>query len=260
MWKWEVAEPRGVVVVIHGAGEHHGRYQWLAKKFNSIGLSVVMGDLPGQGRTRGKRGHIQSFQQYIDVVLEWVEAAKLEHVPIFLFGHSMGGLVAVRTMIEGGTLPVRAVILSSPCFDLYQSPGKGKELASKMLHRVTPTFSHHSGIRSDLVTRNEEIREAYLKDELRVTKVSTKWYYELSKAMRDTRRYPEKFPNVPLLVMQAGEDYITDRKAAWEWFNSVQVTEKAYKEWNGLYHEIFNEPEREAVFQYTCFFIEQQLS
>ncbi|WP_017726503.1 alpha/beta hydrolase [Halalkalibacterium ligniniphilum] len=260
MWKWEVADPRGSIVVVHGAGEHHGRYQWLAKKWNDIGLNVIMGDLPGQGRTRGKRGHIQSFRQYIDTVLEWLEAAKIDNLPVFLFGHSMGGLVSIRTLVETKGLSVHGVILSSPCLALYQPPSKGKELATKVLHRVTPTFSQNAGIRTDLATRNEEVREEYLKDELRVTKVSARWYQELTKAMRVSHRYPEKFPDVPLLVLQAGEDYLVDKFAVRDWFNSLSLREKGYKEWDGLYHEIFNEPEREAVFRYASMFVEQHLS
>lgn len=100
MWKWEVSEPRGVVVMVHGAGEHHGRYEWLAKKWNEHGFDVIMGDLPGQGKTRGRRGHIQSFQQYLDAVEEWLDATREKRLPILLLGHSMGGLISIRTVME----------------------------------------------------------------------------------------------------------------------------------------------------------------
>lgn len=83
MWKWEVTEPRGVVVMVHGAGEHHGRYEWLAKKWNEHGFDVIMGDLPGQGKTRGRRGHIQSFGQYLDAVEEWLDAAREKNFQSF---------------------------------------------------------------------------------------------------------------------------------------------------------------------------------
>src|SRR5690625_2767317 len=77
MWKWEVAEPRGVVVMVHGAGEHHARYGWLCENWNKHGFEVIMGDLPGQGKSQGKRGHIQSFNQYIDAVEEWLNEARI---------------------------------------------------------------------------------------------------------------------------------------------------------------------------------------
>lgn len=255
MWKWEVAEPRGVIVMVHGAGEHHGRYQWLAKKWNNHGFDVVMGDLPGQGKTRGRRGHIQSFNQYIDTVEEWLEEARTKGLPIFLLGHSMGGLVVIRTLMERKASLVEGVLLSSPCLGLSQPPAKTKDLASKLIHRIVPTFSTQSGIRSELVTRNEEIRELYLRDELRVTKVSARWYQELTKAMRLALRYPEKFPNVSVLILQSGDDHLVNKMEVRTWFDEISSTEKFYKEWDGLFHEVFNEPEREDVFRYAIGFV-----
>ncbi|WP_100405170.1 alpha/beta hydrolase [Bacillus solitudinis] len=255
MWKWEVVEPRGIIIIIHGAGEHHGRYQWLAKKWNAHGLEVIMGDLPGQGQTRGRRGHVQSFQQYIDSVEAWLEEGRKRNLPMFLFGHSMGGLVAIRTLMERSAALISGVILSSPCLALSQPPTKTKEFATKVLHRFAPTISSKSGIRTEQLTRSEEIREAYIRDELRVTKVSVRWYRELVKAMKISNRYPEKFPDLPLLVMQSGEDFLVDKYAVRDWFDSLALTSKHYKEWDGLYHELFNEPEREEVFRFAVGFI-----
>ncbi|WP_227936528.1 alpha/beta hydrolase [Alkalihalobacillus deserti] len=255
MWKWEVAEPRGVIVVVHGAGEHHLRYQWLAEKWNEHGFDVVMGDLPGQGKTRGRRGHIHSFSQYLDQVEEWLEEARTKGLPVFLLGHSMGGLVVIRMLMERNAALIKGVILSSPCLGLSQPPAKSKDLASKLIHRIVPTFSSNTGIRSELSTRNEEIRELYLRDELRVTKVSARWYQELTKAMRIALRYPEKFPNLPILVLQAGDDHLVDKLEVRTWFDDIASTEKFYKEWDGLFHEVFNEPEREDVFRYAIGFV-----
>ncbi len=258
MWKWEVEEARGVMVIVHGAGEHHGRYQWLAQKWNEHGLDVVMGDLPGQGRTRGKRGHIQSFTHYLDTIGEWLEEAGKKGLPVFLFGHSMGGLAAIRLLMERKPA-LFGVVLSSPCLALKKPPAKAKELMTKAFHRVAPTFSAKSGIRTELVTRNEDIREAYLKDELRVTTVTARWYQELVKAMRTANHYPEKVINTPMLVMQAGEDFLVDKLAVRDWFDNIELTEKHYKEWPGLYHELFNEPERDEVFRHAVGFINLQL-
>ncbi|MDT8859320.1 alpha/beta hydrolase [Alkalihalobacillus sp. MEB130] len=255
MWKWEVADPRGVIVMVHGAGEHHGRYLWLAKKWNEHGFDVIMGDLPGQGKTRGKRGHIQSFNQYLDSVEEWLDEARLKGVPIFLLGHSMGGLVVIRTLMERSTAMIEGILLSSPCLGLSEPPAKTKEFATKILHRIAPSFSQNAGIRSELATRNEAIREEYIKDELRVTKVSARWYQELSKAMRLAHRYPEKFPNLPLLVLQSGEDYIVNKYDVRQWFDQLSLSEKYYKEWEGFYHEVFNEPERDNVFRHAIGFV-----
>ncbi len=258
MWKWEVEQPRAVIVIVHGAGEHHGRYKWLAKKWNELGCNVIMGDLPGQGKTRGKRGHIQSFSQYVDTVVSWYNESMKYDVPIFLLGHSMGGLVTIRTVLST-RIHVQGIILSSPCLGLANPPSKSKQLLAKTFHRITPQMLAKSGGDSRYGTRNEEIREAYVKDELRVTKVSLRWYQELQKAIRKSMEEAESFPNIPLLVLQAGEDYIVSKYAVQKWFDSISIQEKTYKEWEGLYHEVFNEPERGDVFLYASQFVNLHL-
>ncbi|MBP3949833.1 alpha/beta hydrolase [Bacillus suaedae] len=255
MWKWEVEDPRGVIVIVHGAGEHHARYEWLAKQWNDHGFDIVMGDLPGQGRTRGKRGHVQSFNAYLDTIEEWIDEARTSELPVFLLGHSMGGLIVIRTLMERGSKQIKGVILSSPCLGLQQQPSKTQEIGIKVIHRVMPTISANAGIKTEHLTRNDEVKEEYLKDELRVTKVSVRWYQELSKAMRTAQRYPEKFPDLPLIVLQGGEDYVVDKFEVRAWFDHLTLTDKYYKEWDGLYHEVFNEPERKDVFRHALGFL-----
>ena len=102
MWKWEAeGEPKAVVVIIHGAMEHHRRYGWLIEKWRLSGFHVIMGDLPGHGLTsRAGRGHIDSFDEYIFEVKDWIQAAYRFELPVFLIGHSMGGLIAIRLLQE----------------------------------------------------------------------------------------------------------------------------------------------------------------
>ena len=94
-----------------------------------------------------------------------------------------------------------------------------KDLASKVLNRLTPTLTVASGINSNHVTRDEQIRDQYVRDELRVTKVSVRWYQELHKNMHLATRYPEKMPDIPLAVLQAGDDKIVSKYAVRDWFD-----------------------------------------
>jgi lysophospholipase len=259
MWKWEANEGKGTVVIVHGAAEHHGRYQWLIERLVKSGYHVVAGDLPGQGRTtRRKRGHIQSFDEYINEVADWIEEAQSFHKPIFLLGHSMGGLVVIRTLQEKKRLPVRGVILSSPCLGLVSYPSKGLDMLSRLLNYIAPSLLFDSGLSVTLATRNKEVHEADQQDELYVTKVSVRWYRELVKAMELAFRRIAKIPDIPLLLMQGGDDKIVDKTKVKEWFDRLSISEKMYKEWNQLYHEIFNEPEREDVFLYAKSFLDTQ--
>ncbi len=99
MWKREAeGTPKASVVIIHGAGEYHARYEWLIKQFQQMQLQVFIGDLPGQGTTPGPRGHVDSFQVYVQRVRQWLEEAKKEGLPVILVAHSMGGLIGASVM------------------------------------------------------------------------------------------------------------------------------------------------------------------
>jgi lysophospholipase len=257
MWKWEVTNAKGVFVIVHGAGEHHGRYSWLVEKWNQEGFHVIMGDLPGQGTSTRRRGHIDSFDDYIETVADWVEKAEQYKLPIYLLGHSMGGLVVIRTLMEKD-LHVEAVLLSSPCLGLAQPPLKRTKVLAKVLNVFSPAVRFQSNHEPGTATRNEEVLQEDAEDPLYVRKVSVRWYRELEKAMEIAHEKIGEFPDLPLLLLQAGDDRICDKDRAKDWFNRVPLTEKAYKEWRDLFHEVFNEPERGNVFQYAKYFMEMQ--
>ncbi|SDJ63633.1 alpha/beta hydrolase [Salimicrobium halophilum] len=245
--------PKAVIVIVHGAFEHGGRYQALAEKFQADGYSVVVGDLPGQGDEKGRRGHIRSFRQYIETIEGWVTYAQDTDLPVFLLGHSMGGLAVIRTLQEM-KLPVRGVILSSPALGIKNGAGKPLEAVSKVLDRVSPTMRVAYPYNPEIVTRNERVWEMDRKDDKILDQVSVRWYKEFQRAIK--KAHVQEMSNLPLLLMQAGDDKMVKIKDTKRWFNNQDMTEKAYKEWPGLYHEIFNEPENEKVYRYTLNFLE----
>ncbi|TYS69149.1 alpha/beta hydrolase [Sutcliffiella horikoshii] len=259
MWKWEAENPKGTIVIVHGAQEHHGRYTWLLDQWKTNGYNVIMGDLPGQGLSTRRRGHIDNFDEYIEEVEKWIKEAYLLKPPVFVIGHSMGGLAVIRTLQEKKPLMVDGVILSSPCLKLLHHPTKGLDVLSKGLNFILPKTKFKTGLTIDKATRNEEIRKTAAGDELYITKVSVRWYRELVQSMNQAFTGIEKFPDVPVLLLQAGEDLVVDKFASETWFNSLSAKEKTYKEWEGLYHEIFNEPERARVFRYAKAFVDLQL-
>ncbi|WP_144555214.1 alpha/beta hydrolase [Bacillus sp. X1(2014)] len=260
MWKWEAeGEAKAVIVMVHGAMEHHRRYGWLIEMWRSAGFHVIMADLPGQGMTtRANRGHIHSFDDYIFEVKDWIQAAYRYNLPVFLLGHSMGGLISIR-LLQEERLNVAGVILSSPCLGLVHTPSKILDLLSHGLNVVFPSLRINSGLSVQMATRNEEVREADSNDTLYITKVSVRWYRELVSAMKEAFQALEKTQDIPMLVMQAGDDKIVNKSTVKEWFNHVPLSEKRFKEWPKCYHEIFNEPEREEVFEYAKDFVYSQL-
>ncbi|MEH7355493.1 alpha/beta hydrolase [Neobacillus drentensis] len=260
MWKWEAeGEAKAVIVIVHGAMEHHRRYGWLIEMWRLSGFHVIMGDLPGQGMTtRASRGHIDSFDEYIIEVKDWVQAAYRYELPVFLIGHSMGGLISIR-LLQEERLNIAGVILSSPCLGLIHTPSKLLDTMSHLFNVVYPSLRMNSGLTVSMATRNEDVREADTNDTLYVTKVSVRWYRELADAIKQAFLNLEKIQDIPMLVMQGGDDKIVNKKTVKEWFNHVPLSEKRYKEWPNCYHEIFNEPEREEVFEYAKDFVNSQL-
>jgi lysophospholipase len=260
MWKWEAdGEAKAVIVMVHGALEHHRRYGWLIQMWRLSGFHVIMGDLPGQGMTtRSNRGHIDSFDEYLLEVKDWIQAAYSFELPVFLLGHSMGGLVAIR-LLQEERLNLAGVILSSPCLGLVQQPSRFLKFVSHGVNAVMPGFKVSPGLSVELATRNMEVRDADLNDSLYVTKVSVRWYRELDDAIKLAFDDLQETQNIPMLVMQGGDDRIVAKQLVKEWFNYVPLSEKRYKEWPDFYHEIFNEPEREEVFEYAKDFVISQL-
>ncbi|MBU9713767.1 alpha/beta fold hydrolase [Evansella tamaricis] len=262
MWKWEASGPkrRGVFVIVHGAGEYHVRYKWVVEKLNSLHYHVIMGDLPGQGMTEGPRGHVDRFQDYLDVVLSWIQEAKKYDLPVILMGHSMGGLISIHSLLhfEPEDLP-DVVILSSPCLGLKNDPPVYKRTLSSVLNRVTPGFRLPSGLPPGSGTRDEAMRKRDLDDSRLIKHVSIRWYKELVKAMSYAHKQKTDLPDIPLLVTQSGNDLIVNKERVKEWFNGLTLTDKTYKEWHNLYHEVLNEPEREEVLSHLIGFVTIQL-
>ena len=237
----------GSLLLIHGAGEHVGRYSWAIEQWNHAGYDVLSGDLPGYGRSDGKKGHIEHFDQYTKAVDEWYNVL-LKHttdVP-YIFAHSLGGLIAAR-FLETYQKSVRGVILSSPCFGLKMKVPTWKETIAKTLNVLYPSLTLESGIKPHFVTRNEEILKQDQTDPYLTRAASVRWYRELVQNIQFNWNQIDQFPNVPLLVHQGGGDLITDKVEAKKWFDALPIQHKEYREWPGFYHELLNEPERELV-------------
>lgn len=260
MWKWEAeGEAKAVIVMVHGAFEHHGRYGWLIEKWRIAGFHIIMGDLPGQGMTsRANRGHIDAFDEYLAECEEWIEAAYDFNLPVFLLGHSMGGLVSIR-MLQEKQLNLAGIILSSPCLGLVHQPSKALNFLLKSLNVFMPSFKVNPGITIEQATRNVDVIDADRNDTLYIKKVSVRWYCELVQAMQQAFEQIEKTGDIPMLLMQSGEDLIVNKRAVKEWFNHVPLSEKRYKEWAQCYHEVFNEPNRDEIFEYAKDFVISQL-
>lgn len=236
------SEVNACLLIVHGAGEHYGRHEEVANYFAKAGFYVGLGDLPGHGRARGMRGHIDDFQMYIDTVAAWAQKLKqpFPSVPRFILGHSMGGLITARFIQQQSSDEWNGVLLSSPCLGLaLPVPGWKKSLAH-VLERWWPTLRLKSGIDQDALCRDPQVVDGYQQDPLVVKKVSVKWFCELQRAMSLVHEAVDRF-QAPVLVMQGGEDRVVDPAATRRWYDRLDVEDKQLIWVDDGYHELLQD-------------------
>lgn len=261
MWKWETEnDAKGVVVIAHNILEHTGRYAYVITMLRRNGYHVIMGDLPGQGQTsRANKGQIEDFNEYHENVLEWIKIANEYKIPTFVLGVGLGGLILLN-LLERVELPIEGLMLISPLLEFNQS-GKGRK--NKLLSNVgkaSKDTRFKIGITAQDLTRNDEVIEETENDALMLKKVTYHWYNLVSETMKETMEHIKDIKSLPTLIMFGTEDIISDISATKELKDKLATNELYYKVWNGLYHEIHNEPERDQVMRYVLTFLNKSVN
>lgn len=248
--RWTALQAKAAVVLVHGQGEHCGRYEHVAAALNAAGYAVHSGDLPGHGRSGGTRGHIDGFGEYVDTAAAWIEEAAAEHpgLPLFLLGHSVGGLIAARLLQTKPDTAERlsGAILSSPAFRLRMPVPAWKEALGRRLDNVLPRLRMPSGLKGRRVTRDEEILRRTALDPLMVYVASVRFYNELLRAQAAALAEAERIA-LPILIRHGGADEIIDPEPTLAFGSRLGSADKDVALLPGLHHEILNEPERDEV-------------
>jgi alpha-beta hydrolase superfamily lysophospholipase len=236
-------EPKGParadLLLIHGLADHMGRYPHVAEAFARAGYRVTGVDLRGNGLSDGKRGHVDSWSNYVDDVQAVV--ATLPSTPIVV-AHSMGGLVALDFVRQH---PTPGLVLSAPLLRPQVAVPGWKKAAARVLNRVMPSLAMGNELDANEVSRHPDVVRAYDTDPLVYHTATPRWYHEmLAAGLRTTAAAPEM--RVPLLCMWGTGEKIVDpdsiARLCSTWGGPIET-----HTWEGLYHEIFNEPERDQV-------------
>lgn len=258
-WKTE-QECRAVVVLVHGLGEHCGRYQHVADAFNQNGLSLYSMDLPGHGKSSGLVGHIDSFDDYQQAALTLYQQAKTDNPdkPIFLLGHSMGGLIATQLLINHQQ-HFAGALLSGAAIESPQQPPAIQVAIIKFLASIAPKLRLIK-LEARGISRDSEVVEKYFNDPLvGQAKLTSGFLVSMLEAMNFCKANANKI-TLPIKIMHGGDDNITSPEGS-EWlFNHISSEDKDLVIYNGLYHEIFNEPEQQQVIDDTIGWINKHLS
>ncbi|MCB1706288.1 MAG: lysophospholipase [Halioglobus sp.] len=245
---WEPqATPRAVLLLVHGAGEHSGRYRSLAQFFAGHNFAVAALDHNGHGYSEGVPGHVTKFEDYLhDLgVFHRQVVERFNGLPIVLIGHSMGGLIASLYLLRH-QLEFVAAVLSGPAIKTDPEPGPLQMTLLRLLACITPRLRM---LRLDAqgVSRDTTVVRDYVEDPLVFHgKMSARMLRELFAGMQAIQTGAAGI-TLPMLILHGGDDAMTAPEGSRFLYRHIGSSDKTLKIYPGLYHEIFNEPERAEV-------------
>jgi len=249
---WRSAEPsrpRACLVLVHGLGEHAGRYSHVLAFLAGRGFACHVFDLRGHGRSGGLGGHVDSFDDYLQDLRTVHDQAARKHggLAVFLLGHSMGGLVALR-YAQQRPEGLRGLVLSSPLLGIAPGARPSRPLAAlgRLLSRALPRFRLANTVDPARLSRDPAVGAAYARDPLVGRRVSARWFTAALSAMDEAHAGAASL-KLPTLVMAAGDDFLADTEATRRFARSAPAGSLELHVWDGFYHELLNAPEKEAV-------------
>jgi len=252
--EWPLASARGTVLIVHGLGEHAGRYASVAARLNAWGWRVAAHDHRGHGRSSGARGRMPGADTLLRDLARVIDAQRAAHPGhLVLLGHSMGGLVAARLVAEGlqpraagWHRPVDALVLSSPA--LAADTTALQRLLLAVLGRLAPDVPVNNGLKPEWISHDPAVVRAYRADPLahdRLTPRLARFILDAGPAVRASApRW-----RVPTLLMWAGSDRCVAPHGSAAFAAAAPAGIVESQRFDALFHEIFNEPEQALVFE-----------
>ena len=255
-WRSET-KPKAILAIVHGHGEHSGRYENVVDWFVPRGYSVYAFDLRGHGHSQGTRGALNDFGEFREDVRAFLALVReAEKAPIFLAGHSLGGLIALNYVLHDRS-GLAGVVASAP---VLSPPGISPLLLwlSKVLDRVWPSLILESGLDASALSRDAAVVEAYVNDPLVHSKGSAHLANEMLRAVQWTQAHAGELA-LPCLIVHGGEDRLCDPQASKLFYDNVIAADTEYIEYEGCFHEVYNDLGKEKVFADVEAWLERHL-
>lgn len=242
--------PRAHVVIVHGYAEHSGRYDELVRILEENDFAAHRFDLRGHGHSGGVRAHIGRFDEYIDdmrAVLGHVNERRHDTSPLFVLGHSLGGLISLE-YCRRSPEAIRGVVVSSPFLHPAFEVLAAKRFLAKGASIVAPALRFDNTLEPEWLSTDEEIVQEYQADPLVQRTTTPRWFIEVEAAQKMlVRRAPEV--TTPLLMLLGEDDKVADHTLARTVFDRLGSADKDLQIYAGLRHEVFNERNRHRVFR-----------
>jgi alpha-beta hydrolase superfamily lysophospholipase len=240
--------PDGVILLVHGLGEHINRYNHWAKRFNNAGWAVAGIDLRGHGQSEGKRGSGNYYSYLKDInSLFKIVSKKFGDIPKVLYGHSMGGNLALGYEISRKP-EISKLIVTSPWLKLSNPPSTPLIGLSKFLGKIYPSLSFSNGVDVQSISRDKEVCHNYKTDPLVHNRISVNTFLQIQEWAMYILKNKHKIA-VPLLLLHGREDKITSWKGSFM-FSRGTSDNTLFKIWENCYHELHNEICNEEVFNF----------
>lgn len=242
--------------LIHGQGEQSDRYAHFPFYLDGVVDAIICIDLPGHGKSKGVRGHIESFDQYSQALLSgfhfaqnWIKA-KDPGSRAHWFGHSLGGLITLRTLLNESHLEISSVITSAPLLDLAMPVPKLKKFFGELVEPFLGSIKLGNELDGSLISHDPEVVKAYNENALNHNFVTPRFFVNLIKEMSLVRARTGPLAYNYLMMVPLA-DQIVNWKASYQFFENLKVTENRKKElasFPNFYHESFNEIEKGRAF------------
>jgi acylglycerol lipase len=241
------SDVKAVLLIVHGLGEHSGRYMNLVNYLVPLGFAVYGWDHIGHGKSDGGREIVERFEDFTDNLTIFYNMVKVwkPGVPIFLLGHSLGGLIAAYYLLDQQTF-FRGAILSAPLVKVSANISSMTILMGKLLSSVAPKTGIIT-LDATAISSDQEVVTTYINDPLVFHgKTPARLAAEMLKAMQYVGDNVGKI-RLPFITLQGGKDSLVDMGGAKMLYEKASSADKVIKIYEGLYHEVFNEPERAIV-------------
>jgi len=250
--RWAAQTPKAQVVIVHGIAEHSGRWEYVGERLASRGYVVLGYDWRGHGESEGPRGHADTFEHMVDDLEEIMDSVRSD-LPLIVYGHSAGGLIAATYAVSARRQPT-GYVLSAPALEA-EVPAPLR-LAAKVLGKVAPKLRLKSPIDGSHLSRDPAVAEAYFADPLLQLPNTAQFGKDMLATMDRTRGKLHRI-SVPVLVVHGAEDQLVPPAASAPLAAVPTVRRRLLA---GLRHEIHNEPERDQVLDEIADWLDELVS
>ena len=259
-YNWPIENPKAVICLVHGWGEHARRYDHVAAYYNENGFALITNDLRGHGISEGKKGHTPSYDHFFDDVELLLKQAdeKYPKVKKVLYGHSMGGGIVLSFLLKRKS-DIAAAVVASPFIEAGFKPPFFLVMLGKMMKNIKPDFTQATEISAEGLSHDKAYVDTYTDDKIVHNKVSS----GLGMGMMENGQWllnQTDGLNVPTLLQHGSGDKITSPEASKQFAENMKSKLLTFKMWDDLFHEMHNEIDKKKVFDYTIKWINKKIT